>query len=356
MSDFSAAGFTTAVEVAGVDPLAGEDWDRCVAGHPEAGPFHSSAWARVLARTYGHRPCYLRFHRAGLTVALMPLMDVASRLTGRRGVSLPFADACDLLLFAPVSARLILDVLQRLGVERGWRHVELRGSGGVPDSVATSASFVTHDLDLQQGIDALWDGFEPAVQRAVRKAERDGVTVELRDDRTAMEAFIRLHARTRRRHGLPPQPDRFFHAILEEIIEPGAGTIALAHQSGSPVAAAVFFASGARALYKFGASDERAQSCRANNLAMWHGMRWAIRHGATSLSFGRTAIEQDGLRRFKCGWGAAESSLNYFTVTLPEAWWSGPRERRPGLASVVFSHLPLAVNRLLGAAIYPHLD
>lgn len=356
MSDFSVAASTPALEVDGVDSLAGDNWDRWVEGHPEAGPFHSSAWARVLVRTYGHRPCYLRLHRGHRTVALLPLMEVASRLTGRRGVGLPFADACGLLLFAPVSARLLLDVMQRLGVERQWRHIELRGSSGVPDSAAASASFVTHDLDLARGVDAVWNGFEPTVQRAIRKAERGGVTVELRDDGAAMEAFIRLHGRTRRRHGLPPQPDRFFHAILEEIIKPGAGTIALAHRAGSPVAAAVFLASGSKALYKFGASDERAQSCRANNLAMWHGMRWAIQHGANRLSFGRTAIGQDGLRRFKRGWGAAESSLNYFTCTLPEARWTGSRDRRPGLASVVFARLPLSVNRLLGAAIYPHLD
>lgn len=356
MPHSAATGFDAALEVEAADPLAGPAWDHWVMAHPEAGPFHRTSWARVLVRSYGHRPRYHRIHQRGRTVALLPLMEVDSRFTGRRAVCLPFADACGFLCFKPAGGRLMSDVLSRLGFEYGWSRVELRGTQGFVEPAGAPAAFVTHDLDLGGGESQVWAKFDSSVRRAVRKAERGHVTADIRTDAEAMRSFIRLHAHTRRRHGLPPQPDRFFHAIRDEIIEPGQGAIVLAHDGGVPAAAAVFLLSGQKALFKFGASDDRARDSRANNIAMWHGVRWAIDHGATTLSFGRTAVAQNGLRRFKRGWGAAESPLSYHTLSLPEAQWACPRFRDPGPAAAAFSRLPLAVNRLLGAALYPHLD
>lgn len=352
----SSARFDSAVEVCVVDPTAEPAWDRWVAGHPQAGPFHGAAWARVLVRAYGHRPKYLFLHRAGRPVALLPVMEVDSPLTGRRGVCLPFADVCAPLFFGRPDSRMILDVLVRIARERGWSHVEIRGSTGLPVEAPPSVSFVAHHLDLSPGPERVWAGFDSSVRRAVRKAEREQVTVEVRTDPDAVVAFCRLHARSRRRHGLPPQPRRFFEAIREELFESGLGSVVLASREAAPVAAAVFLLAGAQAVYKFGASDERDLASRANNLAMWAGLQWLMTRGATSLHFGRTSCSQDGLRRYKRGWGATESTLDYHKLALPSATWTRDRDRAAGLHTLVFSHLPLSLNRLLGAALYPHLD
>src|ERR1700730_18980537 len=69
-----------------LDPLSDRRWDQLAASHPDCDIFHSSAWARVLCKTYRHKPCYLHLSRAGMTMALVPIMEVASTLTGRRGV------------------------------------------------------------------------------------------------------------------------------------------------------------------------------------------------------------------------------------------------------------------------------
>jgi len=350
------ADFSSVLEVRVVDPLADGAWDHGVAGHPEAGPFHSSAWARVLVRAYGHRPVYLLIHRGGRPAALLPLMEVDSVLTGRRGVCVPFADRCGPLLFEKIDPRLLVDVLCRLGRERSWRHVEVRGAAGLPAEVPASVEFYAHELDLRPGLESVFAGFEPSVRRAIRKAGQEGLTVEVRADAEAVRAFGALHARSRRRHGLPPQPARFFQAIQEEMLAPGQGTVVLASQAGTPVAAAVFFLTGSRAVYKFGASDERAQATRANNLVMWQGIQWLAERGAAALHFGRTSCSQDGLRRYKRGWGAAESLLPYHKLSLPDATWAHDRDHSAGRHTAFFSRLPLPINRFLGAVLYPHLD
>src|SRR5207244_2383207 len=76
-----------------LDPVHNPGWDVVVALHRDSGCFHTSAWARVLRQTYNHHPFYLQFSRGRRLAALIPLMEVSSQFTGRRGVFLPFSDA-----------------------------------------------------------------------------------------------------------------------------------------------------------------------------------------------------------------------------------------------------------------------
>lgn len=344
------------VEVRRLDPLAGSEWDDLVASHPEAGLFHRAAWARVLVRTYGHHPLYLACYQAGSLTALIPLMEVRSVLTGRRGVCVPFADYCGPLYFAGGSPRVALDALSALAKERGWRYFELRDGPRPEPGASAAASFLAHSLDLRGGPDKLFAGFSSAVRRALRKAERGDLKVEMRLDREAVVTFYRLHTRTRRRHGLPPQSLAFFLNIYEEIIQPGHGSVVLASDGSTPVAAAVYFHSGKHALYKFGASDERLQATRANNLVMWTAIRLLAERGYHSLHFGRTSIHNEGLRRYKMGWGSVETPLDYYRLDPHAGSWVVGKDVSTGAHNAVFSRLPITVNRLLGWALYAHRD
>ena len=77
------------------------------------------------------------------------------------------------------------------------------------------------------------------------------------------------------------------------------------------MAAAVFLHQGRQALYKFGASDYGFQHLRPNNLVMWEGIRQCAARGCGRLHFGRTSLANEGLRRFKLGFGAREEEIKY---------------------------------------------
>jgi hypothetical protein len=181
-------------------------------------------------------------------------------------------------------------------------------------------------------------------------------------NRPAIGDFYRLHVQTRRHHGLPPQPASFFLNIYDHIIKPGFGFIVLARRGSRPIAAAIFFLFGKNALYKYGASDKKFQELRANNLAMWQGIQFLARNGAEKLHFGRTECENDGLRQFKLSWGTEEDTIDYFRVdpsgrkclVLSRALEQTPYNS--GFHKRIFGRLPLAINRLAGSMIYPHLD
>ncbi|MEO7725581.1 MAG: peptidoglycan bridge formation glycyltransferase FemA/FemB family protein, partial [Chthoniobacterales bacterium] len=212
---------STPAEIRFIDPLVNPAWDKLVLSHPEATLFHSSAWGKVLAKTYGHEPFYFQVVRNGVTEALIPVMEVNSFFTGRRGVCLPFSDFCGPLWFGNAETAVAFEELASLARERRWGHVQLRDQ--LP--VASATAFYGHSLDLRPGAEALFARFSSPVRRAIRKAEKSGLTVERSDSWASVRDFYQLHAETRRRHGLPPQPQSFFRNIFREVIAPGHGFV-----------------------------------------------------------------------------------------------------------------------------------
>lgn len=339
-----------------INPVHNPGWDLVVALHRDAGCFHTSAWAKVLHYTYKHQPFYLQFSQGRRLAALVPLMEVRSALTGRRGVCLPFSDMCEPLIFDPTVTDLVRDRVARFARERRWKHLEIRGGKLFQTTGDSGAKFYGHTLDLQGRARELADRFSSPVRRAIRKAQRNNVTAAVDRSRQGINDFYRLHVQTRRRHGLPPQPASFFLNIYEHIIKPGLGFVVLAQRATRPIAAAIFFRFGKNAIYKYGASDKRFQEFRANNLVMCHGIQSLARAGAEKLHFGRTDGENDGLRRFKLAWDTQEETIDYFRVDPSGRQYRAPARRESGLHKQIFGRLPLSVNRLAGSLIYPHLD
>ena len=336
-----------------VDPLAVPHWDAWVARYPDATVFHSQGWARVLAETYGHKPLYLTRVVADELVALLPLMELDSWLTGRRAVSLPFTDLCPPLGRAE-DIQILLRRALALGRERAWKYLELRGVPARCFPVEAAGTFLGHTLDLTGGEDQLLRGFESGVRRAIRKAEASGVEVAIASAPSPVEAYYRLHCLTRQRQGVPPQPFRFFARLQRCVLEPGHGFVALARHQGRPVAGAVFLHFGTHAVYKYGASDFRHQELRANNLVMWRGIRASRERGCRTLHFGRTSRHQEGLRRYKLGFGATEETVDYFRLNPRTGTCVSVREHPRAWVNRLFGCLPCRPARWLGAALYPH--
>jgi CelD/BcsL family acetyltransferase involved in cellulose biosynthesis len=345
-----------ALEIDVLDPTGDPSWDRLATSHPRFTFFHSSAWMRVLCKTYGHKPLALYCHRHGETKALLPLLEVASRFTGRRGVSLPFSDSCEPLYFGDFDPSILFEELRTLARERAWKHFEIRGRLAPNLPPRPSIAFHGHSLDLRSGAETLFEAFASPVRRAIRKAERSGLTVRFNASEEALREFYRLHIHTRRQHGLPPQPLSFFENIYDEVIKPGLGFLVLARSASHTVAAAVYFHMGRVAVYKFGASDARYQDLRPNNLVMWHAIQYLAQNGFETLHLGRTSRQNEGLRRFKLAWGAVEQPINYSRFDIRSNYWTTKTDTCVGIHNALFTRLPLILNRLIGTILYPHLD
>lgn len=340
-----------------INPLEFPQWDALLASHPGASFFHSSAWARVLGETYGHSPAYFCRFAGSQLRELLALMEVSSPFTGKRGVSVPFADFCLPLSGEGGDLHLLYEFAANYGLQKKWRYIECRGGGKRLCAQATpSLAFFGHLIDLAVGEEQLFKRLESAVRRGVRKAHQHGLRVEFSTSLQSVETYYALHCRTRRHHGVPPQPFRFFKNIHRHVIGAGRGFVALARSAERPVAGAVFFYQGRHALYKFGASDLQFQQLRPNNLLMWEAIKYCAENGFADLHLGRTSLSNEGLRRFKRGFGAAEERIEYTKHDLLRGVFVTDVDRAVGPLNILFRTLPLPLLRLLGKILYRHMS
>ncbi|MFA6563350.1 MAG: GNAT family N-acetyltransferase [Verrucomicrobiia bacterium] len=338
-----------------VNPLEESGWDAALKLHPASSIFHSAAWARVLQATYGYTPVYFTLRESGSLRALLPLMEVDSWLTGKRGVSLPFTDDCEPLCSDDVALTGMLQKVMEYGAERNWRYLECRGGKEFFAGAPASTAFYGHRLILTGGEEAVFAKVESAVRRAIRKAEKGGISIEFGQSLDAMRTFYELHCKTRNRHGLPPQPFRFFQNIHDYILAQNHGFVVLARYQQVPVASAVYFHWGKNAIYKYGASDETFQNLRANNLVMWEAIKWYGRNSYRQLHFGRTSLINQGLRRFKLGWGTEEHSIEYVRYDMRKNGFVTVKDGSSGWHSHVFNALPGSLSRFVGTMLYKHM-
>jgi hypothetical protein len=344
-------------DVVTIDPLRHPAWDSLLETHPRASVFHTAGWAQVLHETYAHRPLYLCRVEGGRLRALFAVMEVSSRWTGRRGVSLPFTDFCPLLKTEDGDGRSLLEFAMETGRARRWKYLECRSRQDEWENGSRSLAFYGHEIDLTVGSDALFKRLDDPVRRGVKKAEKSALQVEFSTDCQSIQTYYSLHCQTRRRHGVPPQPFRFFQNIQRYILKPGHGFVVTVRLKERPLASAVFLTHGRQAFYKFGASDYTFQQMRPNNLLMWEAMRACARQGYSSLHLGRTSLGQEGLRRFKRSLGASEEIIEYMKYDFSSNSFVTSLDRAEGgWFNRVFASLPAPLLRLAGQMLYPHLS
>jgi hypothetical protein len=339
-----------------VNPLEQPGWDALLAAHSDAWFFHGTAWAWVLRETYGHLPVYAARFDGGQMRSLLPLMEVSSPWTGRRGVSLPFTDFCYPLKSKGQDAGELYEMALAEGRARGWRYLECRSSDEDWPGSSPSLVFYGHELDLGVGVEVLFKNLEGSVRRGIKKAGAAGLRIQIESSLESVKSYYALHCRTRRRHGLPPQPFQFFANVQKRLLQIGLGFVVTARWEERPVAAAVFLHQGRRAMYKFGASDSGFQHLRPNNLVMWEGIRQCAERGCERLHFGRTSLAHEGLRRFKLGFGAREEEIKCCKYDFRAGRFVRDTDRTKGWFNRVFGCLPLPLLRLAGQLLYRHVS
>jgi hypothetical protein len=354
-SDALAVSSTAELLSSGViNPFSIANWDLLLARFPSATFFHSVAWAKVLYDAYAFEPTYLLVGALDAPISILPMMDVRSWITGNRGVSLPFTDECGALCVDDRAFSASKDLLLDLAKRKNWSYFECRGGPTFGPESAGSPSFFGHRLDLTPGLSVIFEKFASSTRRAIRKAQESGLSVEFSQELDTVRAFHGLLCKTRKRHGMPPQPFSFFKAIHRHILGPGKGWVALARLGKTPVAGAVFFQFGSMAIYKYGASDDAYQLLRANNLVMWNSIERLCQKGIRTLDFGRTSLGNEGLRRFKLGWGTAERPINYTRYDCRKKCYVSVSDHASGWHNHAIRMLPTAISRIMGTVLYKH--
>lgn len=337
-----------------IDPTGTPGWDSLLLRTEGPDFFHSSAWAKVLKESYRYKPLYFASTENGRLNLSLPLMEVDSPWTGKRGVSLPFSDQCVPYFLDKQILQEAFGAVIEYGRRAGWRYIEARATEYFEDHVPSWADYYQHEISLSGDEASIFARLMPSNRRNIRKAVRAGLSIEISSSWDAVASFCRLNALTRKRHGLPPQPPVFFKKAFEHILSRGQGLVISASQGPAVVASSIFFHFGRRALYKYGASAPGYLHLRPNNLVMWEAIKWYRNRDYEILSLGRTEMDNPGLLRYKRGWRAEERPLRYFRYDYKDRTYVA---KRPGRTSYqkALSRFPGWLLQTIGRLMYRHV-
>ncbi|HEX6196894.1 MAG TPA: peptidoglycan bridge formation glycyltransferase FemA/FemB family protein [Jiangellaceae bacterium] len=187
----------------------------------------------------------------------------------------------------------------------GWRQQSADGgfSAGQPQYVFQIPLAGRTEDDLLKGFNQMW-------RRNIKKADKEGVTVELgtADD---LRAFHDLYVETAERDHFKPRPFTYFQGMWDAMTReaPDRLRLYLARHDGDLVAATTMVRVGEHAWYSYGASSTKKREVRGSNAVQWRMIRDALADGCTVYDMrGITdTLDEDdphvGLIRFKLGTG-----------------------------------------------------
>ncbi|NIO21381.1 MAG: GNAT family N-acetyltransferase [Candidatus Aenigmarchaeota archaeon] len=338
-----------------VNPNDYPGWNEMISVFPDATIFHTSNWAKVLAESYGYRPRYFCSFKGQELTGALPVMEVKSFLTGKRGVSLPFSDFCEPLVSEHDQFQELLQKAVEYGKKAGWKYLELRGGEKYRGTDEGFVDYATHSLPLSRDVEGQFHRFRDSTRRNIRKALKEDVKTEISTSQKAVKEFYRLNCMTRREHGLPPQPYSFFEKVYRHIISRGLGIIMLAAIGSKTISGAVYFHFGNNVLYKYGASNKEYQHVRSNNLVMWEAIKWYGKRGFRTLGFGRTDLRNKGLIHFKAGWGTTEGIQKYYRFDIKRESFVKDVHGKSRTSYGIFKRMPAPLLNLIGSLSYRHV-
>jgi len=312
--------------------------------------YHREPWLNLLAKAYGLKIRVATLERNGRVNAGCVFAGSKNPFS-RRMQSLPFSDYCGPLAASASAREELMNALVRYsGAGRSW---EMRGSDG-PARWKTVNCFSTWTIDLARSLAAIEKNINEAYRRQARRARAEGIQIEKGSDRDIVRRFYAMHLETRRRHGVPSQPWRFFELARDAYTPRDAFQIWIASHRGRDVAGLILLRDGGDLYYKWAARLLGGPS-GANHQLVWSVIE-EFAGRADTLDLGRTDNRNEGLVRFKRHLGAAQRALPYaYYPASPRNVSAEMVAGTCGVMSKLWRWLPPAVTRRLGGAIYPYL-
>lgn len=353
--------------------VAASDWDAFVDRSPETWLFHRTAWIPIEAAFFadhmhafairgddgsiaGICPLYERRvprigwiehvldtgqHRhAGLAVAAGAIRDEARRAAMAAIVSLAERLDVDRVQMNQhnLSPALAADGVRELPfwiAEYGFHeglHVAPNGPVAVPGLSSPNADQL---VPLAADETALFDRLEASCRRAIRKAERSGLSCAPADDADPVAVYYELATRSAERTGERLLPIDYYRCVWTTLSPGGRCTILLARLDNRPVGALLLIADRGGVAFLGGVSDPAALPYRVNDLLHWEAIRWAKRSGASWYRLGPvfpTASSEwpiARVSRFKAKFGAVSRPI------VQGTWFRHPdRYRQEAQAAV----------------------
>jgi CelD/BcsL family acetyltransferase involved in cellulose biosynthesis len=330
-----------------VDPGAW-DWER-LDGTPDGVVFQTREWVEFVAATQGAEPvlaAVLEDGRrvgsfTGLTIRRMGVRILGSPFPGWTTGSMGFD------LDEDVSRRDATAALIRFAFgPMRCMHLELKDrrlTAADVDGLGFEAEpKLTYEVDLSGDEDEIFGRMTSACRRAIRKAEKSGVTVErATGPGFADEYYAQLQDVFAKQSLVPTYGVERVRELIRHL-EPTGRLVMLRARSpqGQSIATALFPAFNGTAYFWGGASWRDGQILRPNEALFWHAMRELCGRGVTTLDlggagdykrkYGPTEVWVPALRRSRVAGLPQLRTLARIANDRRRRWRGRTRERRAG--------------------------
>ncbi|HMU42079.1 MAG TPA: peptidoglycan bridge formation glycyltransferase FemA/FemB family protein [Ignavibacteriaceae bacterium] len=330
-------------------------WEKNVLSIPNYSFFNTKEWLELITESYNYKNISIITNSPDSSFEYFPLVEINSFITGRRAVCLPFSDYCEPLIADQTAFDNCFNKLLQQGEKAKWKYLEIKGGAEFLYQNQPAAIDYGHLLYLNSDEQKLFSSFSSNTKRNIKKSLSEGLKVEISSTQKALNDYYHLNLITRKRHGLPPQPYKFFQNLFDKIIKTGRGNICLVSHDKQIIAGAIYLHFGKKVLYKYGASDLSFQNLRANNLVMWEAIRHYAALGYEEFYFGKTEPENDGLRRFKNGWNTIEYEIKTYRYDFRKKNFVKLITKTHGEHNKYFAALPIPVLKVIGKIAYRHI-
>jgi Acetyltransferase (GNAT) domain len=309
-----------------LEPLAAErvDWPRFDAFEDRV-IFQAPEWLEFVSRTQGARPVFAAVRRDGEDVGLFT--GLRFRRFGLPILGSPFPGWTTASMGFNLEPGVDRGAAARALVPFAFRelrcvHLELKDRHLFEDDVEGAAGYeVTRNRTLEVDLEddeSLFGGMTSACRRAIRKAEKTGVSVEEVVDEAFAGEYHEQLVEVFRRQGLrPPYGVERVQELIRCLAPTGCLLLLRARDpDGEPIATGIFPAMNRTAYFWGGASRRSGQLHRPNEAIFWYAMRYWRNRGMTVLDLG-------GGGEYKLKYGPRDFTVPFFR-----------RSRIPGLGTM----------------------
>jgi FemAB-related protein (PEP-CTERM system-associated) len=328
-------------------------WDDFVAYCSLGTFFHLSGWKQVIEQTYGHSCWFMCALLQDDIVAVLPLVEINSRLFGHALVSTPFcviggvaSDDKDAMLFLEDAAIQLADRL-KVG------HLELR-YGFARDNPKL--------LNNCQHSGFVWTmpGSEQEVLPLVKKKQRAAIRHSLTSQLTSrvdvdIDVAYEIYSKSLRNLGTPVFPKAFFRQ-LKSVFAEHLDVLTVEHQGDAVSSVLSFYYKGSVMPY-YGGGTQDARMLKSNDFMYYqlicHGLK---NRGCQRFDFGRSK-DDSGAYQYKKSWGITPVKMHYCYYLARAKHLPNLSHNNPKYVFLIalWKKLPVSISRIVGPYLAKYL-
>ena len=311
-------------------------------------------WREIVESTFGHPHHYLQAVDANGTIAaVLPLVELRSRMFGHYALSLPFVNYGGILGENAAARDALIARCDVIGSQLGLSHIQLREDGESACDWECEQHKVTMLLQLPAEEEILWKQIGSKRRAQIKRPAREGAGVKV-GHLELLSDFYLVFSENMRDLGTPVYSKKWFANILAGLGQ--EARLVLIYLAEKPVAAAFLIRHGPRMEIPWASSLREANRFGVNMLLYWEVLKFSIGEGCEQFDFGRSSKEASTYR-FKKQWGSEPHQLYWYHWTpqgreMPRL---DPGNRKYATAISLWQRLPLPVANLLGPGIVKYL-